>query len=194
VSARHPRQGHAASVVAASTAPNTSARVRPSPSGAPKQPLKPPHPSPRAKQGIPPALRRQVLTRSTPLQRAGSHPRHLVDVHHIQPRLEGGRNEASNLQTLCSAHHRRPSRRVASDSFLVKRTTDVSASSASRVSASSCRRTTVDSREPRSALLCPHALMPACSKTIRSFDSASLSQRKTPRAQRHESRALPLVQ
>ena len=29
-----------------------------------------------------------------------------VDVHHIQPRSEGGRHEASNLLTLCSAHHR----------------------------------------------------------------------------------------
>jgi hypothetical protein len=29
-----------------------------------------------------------------------------VDVHHVQPRAEGGRNDASNLVTLCSAHHR----------------------------------------------------------------------------------------
>jgi hypothetical protein len=29
-----------------------------------------------------------------------------VDVHHLQPRSEGGRNEASKLLVSCSAHHR----------------------------------------------------------------------------------------
>ena len=29
-----------------------------------------------------------------------------VDVHHLQPRSEGGRNEASNLLVLCGVHHR----------------------------------------------------------------------------------------
>jgi hypothetical protein len=29
-----------------------------------------------------------------------------IDVHHVQPRSDGGPNEASNLLTLCSAHHR----------------------------------------------------------------------------------------
>jgi len=29
-----------------------------------------------------------------------------LDVHHIQLRSEGGRNEADNLVTLCGAHHR----------------------------------------------------------------------------------------
>jgi hypothetical protein len=29
-----------------------------------------------------------------------------VDVHHIVPRSEGGRNEPANLLTLCGAHHR----------------------------------------------------------------------------------------
>ena len=32
--------------------------------------------------------------------------RRFVDVHHVQPRAEGGRNEDSNLLTLCGAHHR----------------------------------------------------------------------------------------
>ena len=32
--------------------------------------------------------------------------RRFVDVHHVQPRAEGGRNEGSNLLTLCGAHHR----------------------------------------------------------------------------------------
>jgi hypothetical protein len=29
-----------------------------------------------------------------------------VDVHHVQPRSEGGLNEASNLLILCGVHHR----------------------------------------------------------------------------------------
>ena len=29
-----------------------------------------------------------------------------VDVHHVQPRADGGRNDAANLSTLCSVHHR----------------------------------------------------------------------------------------
>jgi 5-methylcytosine-specific restriction endonuclease McrA len=64
-------------------------------------------PSPRAKQSVPPALRRTVLTRERHRCRV---PRcahaTFVDVHHVQPRSEGGRHEASNLLTLCSAHHR----------------------------------------------------------------------------------------
>ena len=61
----------------------------------------------RAKQTIPPALRRAVLARdrhrcSVP----GCTHATFVDVHHIRPRSEGGRHEASNLLTLCSAHHR----------------------------------------------------------------------------------------
>jgi len=39
------------------------------------------------------------------MPRARLHPRTFIDVHHLQPRSEGGRNEASNLITLCSAHH-----------------------------------------------------------------------------------------
>jgi hypothetical protein len=57
-------------------------------------------PRPRAKQAIPPALRRAVLTRD---QRRCSVPgcthTMFVDVHHIVPRSEGGRNEATNLVT-----------------------------------------------------------------------------------------------
>jgi hypothetical protein len=65
------------------------------------------HPSPRAKQSIPPALRRQVLTRDRHRCRIpGCTHATFVDVHHIQPRSEGGCNAASNLLTLCSAHHR----------------------------------------------------------------------------------------
>jgi hypothetical protein len=65
------------------------------------------HPLPRAKQSVPPALRRAVLTRDNRRCRVpGCTHATFVDVHHIQPRSEGGRNEASNLITMCSGHHR----------------------------------------------------------------------------------------
>ena len=64
-------------------------------------------PLPRAKQSIPPALRRAVLMRDQRRCRApGCTHATFVDVHHVRPRAEGGRNEASNLLTLCGAHHR----------------------------------------------------------------------------------------
>jgi HNH endonuclease/RuvA, C-terminal domain len=64
-------------------------------------------PRPRAKQTIPPALRRSVLTRDQRHCRVpGCTHSTFVDVHHIVPRAEGGRNDASNLLTMCSAHHR----------------------------------------------------------------------------------------
>jgi hypothetical protein len=62
---------------------------------------------PRAKQTIPPAMRRAVLTRDRHRCRVpGCTHTTFVDVHHVQPRSEGGLNEASNLLTLCSVHHR----------------------------------------------------------------------------------------
>jgi predicted nucleic acid-binding protein len=61
----------------------------------------------RARQSVSPALRRAVLARdrhrcTVPCCTHAT----FVDVHHVQPRAEGGRNEASNLLVLCSAHHR----------------------------------------------------------------------------------------
>ena len=65
-----------------------------------------PRPS-RARQTIPPALRRAVLARDRHRCTVpGCTHATFVDVHHVQPRSEGGRHEASNLLTLCSAHHR----------------------------------------------------------------------------------------
>jgi hypothetical protein len=61
----------------------------------------------RARQSVPPALRRAVLARDRHRCTVpGCTHATFVDVHHVQPRSEGGRNEASNLSTLCSAHHR----------------------------------------------------------------------------------------
>jgi 5-methylcytosine-specific restriction endonuclease McrA len=61
----------------------------------------------RARQGIPPALRRTVLARDHRSCRVpGCKNTHFVDVHHLQPRSEGGRNTLENLVTLCTAHHR----------------------------------------------------------------------------------------
>jgi hypothetical protein len=61
----------------------------------------------RATQTIPPALRRQVVRRDhgccvVP----GCRNATFIDVHHIQPRAEGGQHVADNLVVLCSAHHR----------------------------------------------------------------------------------------
>jgi hypothetical protein len=61
----------------------------------------------RARQSVPPALRRAVLARDRHRCTVpGCTHATFVDVHHVQPRSEGGRHEASNLRVLCSAHHR----------------------------------------------------------------------------------------
>ena len=61
----------------------------------------------RATQAIPPALRRAVLLRDQRRCRVpGCRNATFVDVHHLQLRSEGGRNQTDNLMTLCGAHHR----------------------------------------------------------------------------------------
>jgi 5-methylcytosine-specific restriction endonuclease McrA len=61
----------------------------------------------RTRQAVPPALRRAVLARDHHrCQVPGCTNSHFVDVHHIRPRSEGGRNVLRNLITLCTAHHR----------------------------------------------------------------------------------------
>ena len=60
-----------------------------------------------ATQSIPPAVRRRVLRRDhgrcvVP----GCRHATFVDVHHVEPRAEGGGHDADNLVVLCSAHHR----------------------------------------------------------------------------------------
>jgi hypothetical protein len=61
----------------------------------------------RAKQNVSPATRRTVLRRdnhrcTVPGCRSGRY----VDLHHVELSSEGGGNRASNLVTLCGAHHR----------------------------------------------------------------------------------------
>jgi hypothetical protein len=61
----------------------------------------------RAKQSIPPAVRRAVLARDQRRCRVpGCAHATFLDVHHVRPRSEGGSNDPENLVTLCSAHHR----------------------------------------------------------------------------------------
>jgi RuvA, C-terminal domain/HNH endonuclease len=61
----------------------------------------------RTRQAIPPALRRAVLARDHHrCQVPGCTNTHFVDVHHIRPRSEGGRNTLENTITLCTTHHR----------------------------------------------------------------------------------------
>ena len=61
----------------------------------------------RARQAIPPALRRAVLLRDRQSCRVpGCKNSHFVDVHHVCARSEGGEHTLDNLVTLCTAHHR----------------------------------------------------------------------------------------
>ncbi|HVZ31299.1 MAG TPA: HNH endonuclease [Polyangiaceae bacterium] len=63
--------------------------------------------SARAKQDIPPALRRAVLRRDERRCRVpGCRNATFLDLHHIVPRSEGGSHSADNLVTVCAAHHR----------------------------------------------------------------------------------------
>jgi hypothetical protein len=67
----------------------------------------PPKKGARAKQTVSPATRRAVLRRDR--RRCvvpGCRNSLFLDLHHIEPRSEGGGNEADNLITLCGAHHR----------------------------------------------------------------------------------------
>jgi len=62
---------------------------------------------PRAKQAVPPALRRRVLRRDGGCCRVpGCQQAVFVDVHHLELRSGGGGNTLENLVTLCAAHHR----------------------------------------------------------------------------------------
>lgn len=61
----------------------------------------------RAKQDVPPAVRRAVLRRDHGRCRVpGCRNATFLDVHHIVPRAEGGLHHADNLLTVCCAHHR----------------------------------------------------------------------------------------
>jgi hypothetical protein len=56
---------------------------------------------------IPPSLRRQVLARDGHrCQAPGCRATRFLEVHHREPRRQGGRNSAANLVTLCAACHR----------------------------------------------------------------------------------------
>jgi len=62
---------------------------------------------PRATQSVPPALRRQVLLRDQKTcQVPGCRNTIALDVHHIQPRAEGGTHHAHNQLGICTVHHR----------------------------------------------------------------------------------------
>jgi hypothetical protein len=61
----------------------------------------------RATQSIPPAVRRAVFNRDERRCRVpGCRHGVFLDVHHVEARCDGGRNEADNLVTLCGAPHR----------------------------------------------------------------------------------------
>ena len=61
----------------------------------------------RATQTTAPAVRRQVLRRdSGRCVVPGCYHAKWLDVHHLEPRAEGGGHQPDNLITLCGAHHR----------------------------------------------------------------------------------------
>ena len=61
----------------------------------------------RARQDIPPAVRREVMHRDGGrCVVVGCQNAVWVDVHHIAPRSEGGQHAPQNLVVLCAAHHR----------------------------------------------------------------------------------------
>jgi hypothetical protein len=61
----------------------------------------------RAKQDVPPAVRRMVLRRDNKRCRVPSCRNvAFLDLHHIIPRSERGTHEPANLLTVCGAHHR----------------------------------------------------------------------------------------
>ena len=65
------------------------------------------HVGARAKQSIPPAVRRAVLRRDHGRCRVpGCRNATFLDLHHIDLRSEGGSHSADNLLTVCGAHHR----------------------------------------------------------------------------------------
>jgi hypothetical protein len=67
----------------------------------------PPKKDARAKQTVTPATRRAVLRRDHERCAApGCRNALFLDIHHVEPRSEGGGNEADNLITLCGVHHR----------------------------------------------------------------------------------------
>ncbi len=61
---------------------------------------------PRAKQSIPPAMRRSVVRRDGGRCRVpGCTNRLWNDLHHIRPRAEGGAHDPDNVICLCRVHH-----------------------------------------------------------------------------------------
>jgi hypothetical protein len=61
----------------------------------------------RAKQTIPPALRRAVLLRDHGCCRVpGCKNTLYLDLHHIQLRSDGGRHSLQNILSICTVHHR----------------------------------------------------------------------------------------
>ena len=61
----------------------------------------------RATQTIPPAVRRQVMRRDRKRCVVPGCTNHrFVDVHHLDPRSEGGGHDPDRLAVLCGSHHR----------------------------------------------------------------------------------------
>jgi hypothetical protein len=76
-------------------------------SHAPNAKVEPVHVHARAKQTIPPALRRAVLLRDHDCCRVpGCKNTLYLDLHHIQLRSEGGQHSLQHILSICGIHHR----------------------------------------------------------------------------------------
>jgi len=64
-------------------------------------------PGGRATQTVPPATRREVMRRDGGCCAVpGCNNAVFLDLHHVDPRAEGGAHDPARMLTLCSAHHR----------------------------------------------------------------------------------------
>lgn len=67
----------------------------------------PPPARPRATQSIPPAVRRLVKRRDgSKCTVPGCSAHRYLDLHHLDPRAEGGTHDPDRMLSLCGAHHR----------------------------------------------------------------------------------------
>jgi hypothetical protein len=98
---------HVGAHIPATNAPSAVASVPPRVSARVAGPYSTAAATSRAKQAIPPAIRRLVMRRDQGrCSVIGCSSRVFVDIHHLNPRAEGGARDPDSLICLCGAHHR----------------------------------------------------------------------------------------
>lgn len=107
-SSEQPESGGKSDVHVGSSAHRPESGPKRDPHVAPSAEQPEPSPKPRrAKQSIPPAMRRWVMRRDRSCCVVpGCKSSTFLDAHHLTPREEGGDHDVDRLVTLCGAHHR----------------------------------------------------------------------------------------